>query len=160
MEDPKEIVTKFYTAFQKKDWKSMQACYHDEVHFSDPVFPSLKGKQAKAMWHMLALAGKDLTLNFKNAAAHGDTGSCDWEAFYSFSRTGRKVHNVIHATFEFKEGKIIRHKDDFNFWRWSGMALGTIGKLMGWTPFIHSKVKATAAQNLSKFINEHPEYKQ
>lgn len=160
MEDHEQIITQFYTAFQKKDWKLMQTCYHDEVQFSDPVFPGLTGKQAKAMWHMLTLAGRDLTLNFKNVAASGNTGSCDWEAFYSFSRTGRKVHNVIHATFEFKDGKIIRHKDDFNFWRWSGMALGTIGKLMGWTPLIHSKVRATAAQNLSKFINEHPEYKQ
>jgi ketosteroid isomerase-like protein len=109
-----ELITKFYTAFQNKDWKTMQSCYHDEVVFSDPVFQNLKGNEAKAMWHMLVSAGKDLKLDFSNAKANDKSGSCHWEAFYSFSRTGRKVHNIIDATFEFKDGKIIRHSDVFD----------------------------------------------
>ncbi|HWA33992.1 MAG TPA: nuclear transport factor 2 family protein [Cyclobacteriaceae bacterium] len=159
MENPKDTIERFYSAFQKKDWKTMQECYHPEVQFSDPVFTALKGNSAKAMWHMLILAGKDLELTFSNVHANGNTGSCDWEAFYSFSRTGRKVHNVIQAAFEFRDGKIIRHTDSFDLWKWAGMALGTSGKLLGWSPLIRLKVIDTAARNLTRFISDHPEYK-
>jgi ketosteroid isomerase-like protein len=154
----KDTVEQFYSAFQRKDWKAMQACYHDSVHFSDPVFTDLKGNAAKAMWHMLVNAGKDLELTFKNIETNELTGSCDWDAFYTFSRTGRKVHNVIHASFEFKDGKIIRHKDNFDLWRWAGMALGMPGKLLGWSPMIRAKVRNAAMQSLAKFIEAHPEY--
>jgi ketosteroid isomerase-like protein len=158
MENPKDVIEQFYSAFQRKDWKAMQECYHKDIHFSDPVFTDLKGNSARAMWHMLALAGKDLELTFKNILTDGNTGSCDWEAFYSFSRTGRKVHNVIHATFEFKDGKIFRHTDSFDLWKWAGMALGTPGKLLGWSSIIQSKVRNSASSNLAKFISSHSDY--
>jgi ketosteroid isomerase-like protein len=158
MNDAEGIVAGFYTAFQKKDWRGMQGFYHDDVIFSDPVFQNLKGKRAKAMWHMLAEAAKDLTINFKNVQGDGQKGSCDWNAYYSFSRTGRKVHNIIHGQFELKDGKIFRHTDTFDLWRWSGMAMGTMGKLMGWTSFFQSKIRATADKNLERFIANHREY--
>jgi len=153
-----QIIEQFYTAFQKKDWKTMQACYHDSITFDDPVFQNLKGGEAKAMWHMLTAASKDLTVTFRNVQADEARGSCDWDAHYSFSRTGRKVHNIIHAEFEFQDGKIVRHTDTFDLWRWSGMALGLSGKLFGWTPMIQNKIRGTARGNLKKFIQEHPAY--
>ena len=159
MLESRDLIEKFYQSFREKDWRSMQACYHDQIQFSDPVFKNLRGKEAKAMWHMLASAGKDLTISFRRINSDGVTGSCDWDAHYSFSRTGRKVHNVIHARFEFSEGRIIRHTDSFNFWRWAGMALGAAGKLLGWTPFLQLKIRSTANKSLQKFIEEHPEYK-
>jgi ketosteroid isomerase-like protein len=158
MQEPKDVIEEFYSAFQRKDWKAMQSCYHQEIRFSDPVFTDLKDGKARAMWHMLTNAGKDLRITYKNIKSEGHSGSCDWEAFYSFSRTGRKVHNIIHATFEFREGKIIKHTDSFNLWTWAGMALGTSGKLLGWSPLIRSKIRNTAANNLTRFIKEHPEY--
>jgi hypothetical protein len=147
-----ELIAKFYTAFQNKDWKTMQSCYHDDVVFSDPVFQNLRGNEAKAMWHMLVTAGKDLTMNFSKINADNKSGSCHWEAFYSFSRTGRNVHNVIDAKFKFKDGKIFRHTDTFNLWRWSGMALGIVGMLLGWCPLIKNRVRSLAQHNLRKFM--------
>ena len=35
----------------------MADCYHPDVHFSDPVFPSLKGDEARGMWRMLCERG-------------------------------------------------------------------------------------------------------
>ncbi|MCS5593468.1 MAG: hypothetical protein NZ730_02720 [Porticoccaceae bacterium] len=29
------------------------------------------------------------------------------------------AYNAIDATFEFKDGRIFRHNDQFKFWRWS-----------------------------------------
>ncbi len=130
----------------------MQSCYHEDIVFSDPVFRNLKGKEAKAMWHMLVTAGKDLTLDFSKVKADDRKGSCHWEAHYSFSRTGRKVHNVIDAKFKFKDGKIFRHTDEFNLWWWSGMALGIVGILLGWSPLIKNRVRSLAQHNLKKFM--------
>jgi ketosteroid isomerase-like protein len=154
-----QLITTFYTAFQNKDWKAMQSCYHNDIVFSDPVFQNLKGKEAFAMWHMLVEAGKDLRLEFKDAKANEHEGTCHWEAYYSFSRTGRKVHNIIDAKFKFKERKIIEHIDTFDLWRWSRMALGTSGILLGWTPIVQKKIRTLAQSNLQKFINVHPVYR-
>ena len=34
----KELVNKFYSCFQKKDFKGMIECYHPDIHFKDEVF--------------------------------------------------------------------------------------------------------------------------
>jgi len=158
MNSNEKLITTFYTAFQNKDWQTMQSCYHDEIIFNDPVFTNLKGKHAKAMWHMLISSGKDLTLLFTAVKADERIGSCSWEAFYTFSRTGRKVHNVIEAKFEFKDGKIIRHTDSFDLWKWSRMALGLSGILLGWNALIRNKVRTTAKSSLDKFRTLHAAY--
>jgi hypothetical protein len=62
------------------------------------------------------------------------------------------VHNIIDATFTFRDGKIVRHVDRFDLWRWAGMALGVTGKLLGWTPIVQGKIRAQAAQGLDAFI--------
>ncbi|MFZ1807859.1 MAG: nuclear transport factor 2 family protein [Cyclobacteriaceae bacterium] len=156
--DNSELLTKFYTAFQKKDWKQMQECYHDEIHFNDPVFPDLHGRKAKAMWHMLTVASTDLVLTFSNVKTNSEKGTCHWEAIYSFSKTGRKVHNKIDADFIFKDGLIIKHDDHFDLWKWSRMALGFPGVLLGWTPFMTKKIQLMAEKNLSIFISKNPIY--
>lgn len=136
----------------------MQECYHEEVHFSDPVFPDLHGKKARAMWHMLTSASTDLTLTFSDIKTNSENGTCHWEAIYSFSKTGRKVHNKIDAHFTFKDGLILAHKDHFDLWKWSRMALGPTGILLGWTPFIKGKIRFMAAKNLGTFISKNPIY--
>ncbi|MCX8492504.1 MAG: nuclear transport factor 2 family protein, partial [Cyclobacteriaceae bacterium] len=47
MNQHKQLIEKFYSAFQQKDWQTMQNCYHEEVTFNDPAFQNLKGKEAK-----------------------------------------------------------------------------------------------------------------
>jgi len=131
----------------------MQSCYHDEATFSDPVFQNLNAKEVKAMWHMLVTSGKDLVLQFSNVQASATNGSCHWEAFYTFSKTGKKVHNIIEARFEFKDGKIFRHTDSFDLWRWGRMALGLSGLLLGWSSVLQNKVRSMAKANLTKFMS-------
>lgn len=147
-----ETIERFYRAFQKRDAAGMAACYHPQVEFSDPVFPGLKGPRAGAMWKMLCERGKDLKLEFSNVRADDRSGSAHWEAWYPFSATGRKVHNVIDASFEFRDGRIVKHTDRFDLHRWAGQALGVPGKLLGWTPFMQNKIRAMAAKNLDGFI--------
>lgn len=149
-----DLITKFYTAFSKKDYRKMQSCYHpDGATFTDAVF-SLDGAQVNAMWEMLVTAGKDLHVDFKNVTAEGDIGSAEWEARYTFSRTGKMVVNRIRAEFVFKDGMIIRHKDHFNFYKWARQAFGVTGLVLGWTSFFKRRVMLSAQQNLDKFMGK------
>jgi hypothetical protein len=93
-----------------------------------------------------------------HAHGHLSSGDADWEARYTFSPSKRPVHNILHAHFQFRDGKIVRHRDEFDFWRWSRMALGPTGLVLGWSPMVKNKVRATAKSGLEKFIAAHPEY--
>lgn len=149
-----ELITRFYTAFQKRDGKAMAACYHPDVEFSDPVFPELKGERAKAMWIMLCERARDLSIEFSKISTDGNSGSAHWDAWYLFSATGRTVHNIIDARFEFRDGLIIKHVDTFDFHRWAGQALGLSGKLLGGTSFMQNKVRKTASAGLDAFMKK------
>ena len=149
-----EIIQTFYTAFQKKDYKTMQDCYAPNAVFSDEVFQNLNASQVKAMWEMLIKAGKDLELEFKNVQATGTTGSAEWIATYTFSATNRKVTNRIKANFTFNNGKIVQHTDRFNFYAWAKQALGMPGLLLGWTGSLKQKVQQKAMQNLDAFMQK------
>jgi ketosteroid isomerase-like protein len=147
-----DTIRRFYSAFQKRDAAGMVACYAPDVQFSDPVFTDLKGASAGAMWTMLCERGKDLKIEFRDVRADATTGSAHWEAWYTFSTTGRHVHNVIDATFEFRDGKIVKHIDRFDLHRWAGRALGVPGKLLGWTPLLQNKIRAMAAKGLEDWL--------
>jgi ketosteroid isomerase-like protein len=150
-----EIITKFYTAFKQRDWKTMHGYYHKDITFYDPAFRHLAGTDVLAMWHMLCLNAKDFKLTFKNVHASERKGSCDWQASYTFSKTGRTVHNSITANFIFKDGLIVDHKDEFDLWRWSRMALGLSGTLLGWSSILQKKINQNALKSLEKFKLEH-----
>ncbi len=148
----KQLITNFYTAFQKRDYATMQSCYADHATFSDPVFQNLNSQEVKAMWEMLCKNGKDLELVFEDVAAEGNKGSASWTASYTFSATRNKVVNHISAKFDIEDGKIVRHNDHFSFYKWAGQALGITGWLLGWTPFMKNKVRQMAMKNLAIFM--------
>lgn len=149
-----ELIRKFYTAFAKRDARGMAACYDPAVKFSDEVFTDLEGARANAMWQMLCERGKDLKIEFRDIDADDASGRAHWEAWYTFSATRRPVHNKIDARFEFRNGKIVRHRDTFSFWAWARQALGPTGLLLGWSPFLKNRVRAQANKNLAAFVRE------
>jgi len=153
MNDNEKLISHFYNSFSQRDYKSMQDCYAEQATFSDEVFINLNSLQVKAMWQMLISRGKDLQIRFQNVTADEKSGSCEWIANYTFSQTGRRVENQIKANFEFENGKIVRHLDQFDFYQWSSQALGLTGKLLGWTSFLQNKVRKTAMKSLADFMN-------
>lgn len=152
MHPNEQLINDFYTAFQNKDFEKMAACYHSDVIFDDEAFHKLSHKQVSKMWEMLLLNGKDLEITFDQVSADDKHGEACWIAIYTFSKTGRKVKNIIHAHFDFQDGKIIRHRDQFNFYRWARQAFGAPGIALGWTPFFRKKVQKFAASGLRKFM--------
>ena len=145
------LIREFYAAFARKDGTAMARCYHADVFFSDPVFPRLHGDEAGDMWKMLLSRAADLEVTLDSAKAEDGAGEAQWTARYTFSKTGRKVVNVIHAMFAFRDGKIVRHHDSFSFWRWASQALGPAGAALGWLPPLKWKVRKDAARSLEKF---------
>jgi ketosteroid isomerase-like protein len=152
MNDNEELINHFYHSFSERDYQSMQDCYAGHATFSDEVFQNLDSAQVKAMWEMLCIKGKDLEIRFQNVTADETKGSAEWIANYTFSQTGKKVENRIKADFEFEDGRIIKHVDQFDFYKWSSQALGLSGKLLGWTSFLKNKVRQTAMKSLNDFM--------
>ena len=150
----RKIIETLYAAFARLDADAMAACYAENARFDDAAF-SLSGRgEIGGMWRMLCEAvktkGRDVWK--LEVSAITDT-SAHWEPHYRFSATGRMVHNIIDARFEFDSaGLIVRHQDTFDFWRWSRQALGAPGMLLGWTPFLRAKERVQAAANLKKFL--------
>ena len=153
MHPNEELLKTFYTCFQRREPAGMTACYHPEVVFSDPVFQTLKGERASAMWHMLIGRSKDIEILFGDIQADEQSGSAHWEARYTYSATGRKVQNVIHAQFRFQEGSILVHQDTFDLWKWAAQALGISGRLFGWTPLMQQAIQRKAAQTLDAYMD-------
>ncbi len=148
-----EVIKEFYTAFQNKDAEKMVACYHDEVVFEDPAFGKLNGERAKNMWRMLLTNNTNLKVEF-SITDQDIKNEANWEAFYIFSKTNRPVHNKIHAKFEFLEGKICKHTDDFNLKIWAKQALGFKGVLIGGTKFFKRKLNQQTNVLLTRFENK------
>jgi len=146
------LIRHFYTSFQNKDVQAMQDCYADNASFTDPVFTNLNALEVKSMWAMLLKNGRDLRIEFKNIREDESGTHAEWDAWYTFSATGNKVLNQIKASFIIENGKIVKHTDEFSFYKWASQALGFTGLLLGWTSFLKNKISTTAKENLTKFM--------
>ena len=147
-----QLIETFYRAFQRRDAEAMAACYAVDVVFEDPAFGQLRGVDAGDMWRMLCARAKDLEVRFSDVQADDTGGSAHWEADYLFSQTGRTVHNRIDATYRFRDGLIVEHRDRFDLWAWSRQALGAPGLVLGWSPFLRAKVRTQARAGLYKYL--------
>ncbi len=146
-----DLIEQFYAAFARRDGEAMASCYAPNVRFSDPVFPVLEGDRAGMMWKMLCGRAKDLDVVASDISWDGSAGHATWVAHYTFAATGRKVENIIHATFKVADGKIVEHSDVFDFWRWSRQALVAPGLLLVWSSFLQKKVQGQAAKSLDEY---------
>jgi ketosteroid isomerase-like protein len=148
------LIERFYGAFGDHDGATMAACYSPDAHFSDPVFPDLRGEEPGAMWRMLTGGSTDLRIELREHEADDRRGSAHWIAHYTFTDTGRPVVNDVRASFRFAGGLIAEHRDEFDFHRWARQALGLPGLLLGWTPLIRSAVRKRARGRLDEFLAE------
>ena len=132
---------RFYTALQQHDWRAMNACYHPEARFHDPVFGHLDADGVRAMWELLLSRGTDLRLAYE-VEREGEEGAVvRWEARYTFTRTGRQVVNKARTVITLRDGLVLHQDDAFDRWRWARQALGMPGLLLGWSPAFWRKVR-------------------
>ncbi|MEM7550491.1 MAG: nuclear transport factor 2 family protein [Bacteroidota bacterium] len=148
------LIESFYQAFQKRDAESMIASYHNDIRFQDPAFGKLEGVKAKCMWKMLCKNAKDLKIEYSDIKfdPEKNEGSAKWEAWYTFRKTGNKVHNKIQASFKFEDGLIIEHIDDFSLKNWASQAFGLTGKLFGGTSLFRKFLQKQTNEMLLKYM--------
>ncbi|MBX3240629.1 MAG: nuclear transport factor 2 family protein [Chitinophagaceae bacterium] len=153
--DNKEIITQFYSSFQKLDAAGMNACYSEDIVFSDPVFLMLRGDEVTCMWEMLCKNAKQFSLSFSDIELIDEEyATCKWQASYLFSGTGRKVTNNIKAFMRIKDGKIIEHSDAFRLSTWINKALGWKGVLFSWTGYMKKAVQTKARRSLLAYMEK------
>lgn len=148
------LLNRFYEAFQKRDGATMAGVYSQDARFSDPVFTDLQGDRIGAMWQMLCERGKDLEVTFDGVEANDERGRVHWEARYTFSATGKRVHNVIDAEFTFSNGRVATHRDRFDLYRWCRQALGAKGLFLGWLPPVQKALRSQAAKGLDRWVEQ------
>ena len=146
-----ELVTQFYSARADRDGEAMAKCYGDGAVFEDPAFGVLTGRDPGDMWRMLCSSDTDLSVTHTIVEATSTSAVTKWVAEYTFTATGRPVRNEVTATLKIVDGKIVDHRDDFDFWKWSSQALGAPGKFLGWTPLLKAKVQKTTRSSLDAF---------
>ncbi len=147
-----ETIKRFYSAFGQRDHKTMNACYGEEIVFSDPAFGLLYDEEVHQMWEMLCTNAKDLSLKFSDIEEIDEEyATCKWVAEYTFSKTGCRVVNHIKAFMRFKDGKIIEHSDAFKLSKWAAQALGWKGVLFGWSGFLQKRIQKNARLSLQRF---------
>lgn len=144
-------IIEFFRAFDERNASGMVACYHARATFEDPVFDRLTRVELETMWRMLCERGKDLKVTLDQRSADATTGSATWTAVYTFGGTGRLVRNVVQSRFRFLDGLIVEQRDTFDLWRWTRMALGLPGALLGWTPLLQNSVRRKARASLTRY---------
>ena len=150
----RQLIERFYEAFDRCEGEAMTACYAEDAHFRDPAFGDLHGPEVGAMWRMLTSRATDLEVELASHDASGASGSANWIARYTFAASGRHVVNDINASFRFADGLIADHVDEFDFRRWAKQALGPSGYLVALLPPLRAKARAKARDQLAAFRRE------
>lgn len=115
-----EVVGEFYRAFEKADLQTMQRLYAPDVKFKDEIFGYDDRAGTMNMWKKI-LSDPRTKISFTLGPSSGDTVKGHWVADYQVF--GRKVHNEISTTLVVRDGKIVSHRDAFDFDRWAKQAL-------------------------------------
>ncbi|MCU1599658.1 MAG: hypothetical protein JWO22_367 [Frankiales bacterium] len=144
-----QLLEDFYAAFARKDGDAMASAYAPHATFDDPAFPGLKDGEPGDMWRMLAGRSKDLHVELVECAADETTGTARWIATYTFAQTGNRVVNDVRSRFRFEDGLIVEQRDDFDFRKWVGQALGLPGRLLG--NLLRASVQKKARAGLDAF---------
>lgn len=135
---PRDVVTRFYEAFEKKDVGAMEQLYAPNVRFRDAIFEFGDRAGATKMWRNLFKTDPHAKLKFTVDSADGQTVKGHWVADYHVN--GRPVHNEVSTTMKVVDGKITEHTDDFSWKKWAPQAFPA-GKLFT-LPGLDSLAKA------------------
>ena len=145
-------IERLYAAMNVHDGEAMAACYTSDATFQDPAFGKLSDGAGQDMWRMLtSRADSDLAVTLADKTADDSTGTAHWLADYTFPDTGNKVHNDVRARFVFRDGLIAEHVDTFNLRAWAAQALGTTGRILGFTPLLGPAITKKTSSRLAAY---------
>lgn len=146
------LLYEIYKSFRNKDLTILSDCYAGCATFSDPVFTNLNKDLTLAMFEKLMSTADHLWIDIKKITANRQTGRAEWLITYTCSLTGRKIVQSMESYFIFKNGKIGRQIDYFNFYSYIRQLKGLKGLLWGWAGIFKDKVQNSAMRNLNLFL--------
>jgi ketosteroid isomerase-like protein len=149
-----DLLQRLFTNLNHHDHQEMAACYDARATFRDIAFDLRGIKSIHAMWHMICQT--DIRASFQLLEVDDRVGHVNLVDDYTFSSTGRAVHNVIDSYFRLRDGLIIEHRDSCDARVWAAMALGGVsGFMAGRFRFLRS---IKARHMLQEFVENHPGY--
>jgi ketosteroid isomerase-like protein len=151
------LLHRFFEALTQHDIDKIVACYDQQIIFSDPIFPILRGQDVVDMWRMLFLRNNDLQIIVNKITADNKGGHAAWQAQYTDTQTRRIVIYSVNTMFAFRDGLIIRQIDRFSFWQWSRQAFGLTGQLFGWSWPMKSLIRKKAMIALLGYQQPRPD---
>lgn len=152
MSDPDATIQRLYAGLAAGDGDLMASCYAPGATFEDPAFGRLEGAEVGAMWRMLTSRGSGSTVELRQHAATGDTGTANWVATYRFGPRERRVVNDVRSTYRFTQaGLIAEQVDTFDLARWGAQAMGPVPGLLGRAGLLGPLVRRKARGQLEAF---------
>ena len=106
-----DVVARFYDAFVKQDFATMETLYAEDLSFKDEIFEYESRAGTMGMWRNL-LTGSTGRFTYKITGGSGDTVNVRWIADYEVF--GRPVHNEIDTTMIVRDGQIVHQRDVFS----------------------------------------------
>lgn len=151
-----EKIRSFYKAFDRRDYKSMNAIYADKASFRDEIF-ELQGKQVLALWYMMVSKDNNLKVTCNQVEVKAHKVTAHWTMAYNFTVTGRPIINNVVSVFEFEGGKVVKQTDSYDFWEWTKQAFGVLGWVLGWSFYARYIVRKQALKSLKVYMQSKTE---
>jgi hypothetical protein len=146
-EETRQGIARFYDAVVRRDGETMAALYAPNARFEDAVF-RLEGPDIMRMWKGLLGRARNFEASYRILEVGSGQGTAEWTARYLFGGK-HPVVNVIRSTTRWESGRIVDHRDDFDFALWASQAMGLMGKLFGRFEWFHRAVARKAAKGLA-----------
>ena len=143
------LIRRFYGHLAAADAQGAAACYHPDVLFSEPLFPSLRGEAAAELLRLRLAPGTRREVRLLEASSDEHGATARWSAREVVR--GRTVLIEGRSMFAFRDGLIARHYDHYPLWRWIAQALGPAGAALGWFGPFRWAVRRRAARALERF---------
>lgn len=144
-DETRTLLSRFFDALARKDAATMASLYAADAIFEDEIF-RLEGPDIEKMWTGLLANAKGFSASYTVAQASAESGTVETTARYLFG--GRSVVNVVLSEIDFVDGKIVRHRDRFDFPRWAAQALGRPGRLLGRYAWFRRRVSREMAHRI------------
>lgn len=150
-ERERQLARQFFTYLAARDLAGMQALYHPDVYYSNPLF-ELRGAQVGAIWRMCWSYLPDLRVVCNDNEIRGS--SVYWQASYTYPPTSRYVHHHLTADLTIVDSTITRHRDRFNLHEWAHNAYGPVGGMLGGSRVFKRWIAARARARIAPFLRE------
>lgn len=130
MHPNEQLLTNLFQCLNAHNASGIAACYREDATFQDIAFRLRNKKQIHAMWDMICSPNKkglsDIKATVQELTANDSTAHAVVIEDYTYRDNGRKVHNKITSTFEFRDGRILKQEDRCDPVSWANQAIGGV----------------------------------